>query len=211
VVAVDERKYEDALALYQRAQQITEKAYGPDHPDVADAMANITTVYKAMGKLTAAEEMTGRTISVIAKAYGPDHPRMGAVLVNFGALQMEQDKYAAALATYQKALAIFETKLGKDHPDVAFASLGIGLALVELKRPAEAVPYEERALAIRIATHQAPELLAEAHFDLAEALAHDPRSTARAITEAKTSLAEYESAHDDHDAGEVRTWLHKHH
>ncbi|MEO8845472.1 MAG: tetratricopeptide repeat protein [Kofleriaceae bacterium] len=211
VVAVDEHKYDEALALYQRAQQITEKAYGPDHPDVADAMANITSVYKALGKLSAAEEMTGRTITVIAKAYGPDHPRMGGVLINYGALQMEQDKYAAALATYQKALAILEAKLGKDHPYVAYASLGIGVALVELKRPAEAVPYEERALAIRIATNQPPELLAETHYSLAEALVHDPRTTARAITEAKTSLGEYETAKDDHDAGEVRAWLHKHH
>lgn len=210
VVAVDEHKYDEALALYQRAQQITEKAYGPDHPDVADEMANITSVYKAMGKLSAAEEMTGRTISVVAKAYGADHPRMGGVLINFGELQMAQQKYAPALETYQKALAILEAKLGKDHPYVAFATLGIGLALVELKRPAEAVPYEERALAIRIATGQPSVVIAETRFSLAEALVHDSRSNARAITEAKTSLGEYEAAKDDHDASEVRAWLRKH-
>jgi eukaryotic-like serine/threonine-protein kinase len=211
VVAVDEHKYDEALALYKRSQQITEKAYGPDHPDVADVMANMTTVYKAMGNLSAAEEMTGRTMRVVAKAYGPDHPRMGGVLINFGALQMAEKKWAPALATFQKALALLEAKLGKDHPYVAYAALGAGQSLLELKRPAEAVPYEERALAIRIATSQAPELVAETRFSLAESLAHDPRSTARAVTEAKTALGEYEAAKDDHDAGEVRAWLRKHH
>jgi eukaryotic-like serine/threonine-protein kinase len=210
VVAADEHKYEEALTLYQRAEHIAETAYGPEHPDVADYMSNITSVYKSMGKLREAEEMTGRTLQVIAKAYGSDHPRMGGALINAANLQLERNENAAALQTYQKALGIFEAKLGKDHPYVAFAAHGIGGALLELKRPAEAVPYEERALAIRVATHQSPELTAEARFGLASALVADPKTRRRAITEAKTALAEYQTAKDDHNAAEVRSWLRKH-
>jgi tetratricopeptide (TPR) repeat protein len=211
VVAMDEHKYEEALALYQRAKQIAETAYGPDHPDVADYMANIASVYKMMGKLREAEEMTSRTIPVIAKAYGPTHSRMGGVLINYANLQIERNEYAAALETYQKSLAIFEANLGKDHPYVAFAALGIGGALVELKRPLEAVPYDERGLAIRIATSQPPNLIAEARFGLASALVANPKTRARAITEAKTALREYEAAKDADNAAEVRSWLREHH
>ena len=210
VVAVDEHKYDEALALYQRAEQIAEKAYGPDHPDVADYMANITSVYKVMGKQGEAEEMTSRTLHVIAKAYGPDHPRMGGALINYGNLKLERKDYAGALETYQKALAIFEAKLGKDHPYVAFACLGIGGALDELERPLEAIPYDERALAIRVATHQAPDLIAEARFGLATALGGNPKTRARAITLAKTALSEYEATKNAHEADEVRSWLRKH-
>lgn len=38
--AVSQGKYDDADSLYLRALEINEKAFGPDHPDVATTLNN---------------------------------------------------------------------------------------------------------------------------------------------------------------------------
>src|SRR6202050_5268929 len=73
-------KYAEAIPLAQRALAILEKAFGPDHPDVAQSLNNLAELYDTQGRYADALPLVRRTISnKIAKPWP-------AVPVLFGAL-----------------------------------------------------------------------------------------------------------------------------
>jgi len=209
-LARDERRFDEALALFQRAHKLIEKSYGSNDPQVVDYIGEMATTYTKMGKLPEAREMMSRTLSGISSVYGADHPRMGIGLGNYGFLQLKLDDPKGAFASFDKAREIFETKIGKNHPNVAFTLIGGAQALIRLKREAEAVPALERALSIGTAAHIAPGQLAETHYYLAVALWANPKMRTRARAEAKAAIAGYEQAHNTRDAQATRNWLRKH-
>jgi tetratricopeptide (TPR) repeat protein len=198
-----EHHYTEALALEQQALKVYEKL--EDVTDIADCMADQIEPLRALGRLDDAEALAKHTLELETKAYGADHVNVGKVLEATAKVEMNRRHYARALDDATQSLNILEAKDGKDHPDVAVSALDVGRALTALNRAREAVPFEERALAIDMATKQLPAVIADARFGLAEALAHDPKQRVRAITEAKTALA------DADDKAAIRTWLRAHH
>eukprot|EP00903_Cladosiphon_okamuranus_P016211 g14959.t1 len=83
-------KYEEAEPLYKRTQDIDEKVYGPDHPEVASILNNWAEVLKKQGKYTEAEPLCERATEILEKALGPDHPQVGTVLNNRATLLQAQ-------------------------------------------------------------------------------------------------------------------------
>jgi len=55
---------------------IDEKAFGPDHPEVARDVNNLGGVYHALGDLPAARTAFERALAIDEKAFGPDHPEV---------------------------------------------------------------------------------------------------------------------------------------
>jgi hypothetical protein len=53
---------------------IDEKAYGPDHPQVAVCAGNIGAILHAQGDPVAALPYARRALRIFAATYGPDHP-----------------------------------------------------------------------------------------------------------------------------------------
>lgn len=207
VIAKEQGRFDDALALFQRALHITERVYGPDHPDVADALTNMATVFKHEKKLDEAETMTIRALAATEKAYGAGHTRVAMGLTNLGDIQATDGHTTEALASYGKSLALFEAKLGPMHVYLSYPLYNMGLLYIDLKRPAEARPPLERALAIRVTGKMPPGPVAEVRFALAKVLAADPHERARARREATTALAEFQSATDPEDVTAVKEWL----
>jgi tetratricopeptide (TPR) repeat protein len=69
-----EGKYSDAEPLCMRALAISEKALGPDHPDVAKSLNNLASLYRNQGRYGEAEPLYKRALAITEKALGPDHP-----------------------------------------------------------------------------------------------------------------------------------------
>ena len=68
-----------ALRYSERALEIDEKVYGPDHPDVAILANNIGMILQDKGDLDGALRRAERALKIDEKVYGPDHP-MVAIL-----------------------------------------------------------------------------------------------------------------------------------
>ncbi|HEX4450952.1 MAG TPA: serine/threonine-protein kinase [Kofleriaceae bacterium] len=204
----DDKHYDVALAMFDRAERITTKAFGPKDPRAAEFLGETAATYRVMNKLTEAKDALDRTVAAIAASYGPDSPPMGTALGNVGLLEFAMKDYAGGLSSFQKAQAIFEAKLGKDHPSVALCLMAEGEALDRLKRFAEAIPTLERALAI--AKQFPPGQLAQTHFYIGDSLYTTPATRARGRDEVKTALALYDKAHDVANATAMKTWLRKH-
>ena len=51
-----------------------EKAFGPEHPQVARTLGNLSNVQRERGDLAAAEQSLTRALAIKKKGFGPEHP-----------------------------------------------------------------------------------------------------------------------------------------
>ena len=154
--------YAEAEPLYRRSLAIKEKAFGPEHPDVALSLNNLALLYDAQGNYAEAELLYRRALTINEKTLGPEHPDVATNLNNLAWLYHNQGDYAEAEALYRlqgdlvdadtlyvQALSIFEGTLGPEHPIVATLLDRYVILLREAGRTEEAHSVEARAEAIR--------------------------------------------------------------
>ncbi len=131
-----------------RSLVISEKALGPEHPDVATSLNNLALLYYNQGKYADAEPLYKRALAIKEKALGPEHPSVATSLNNLAALYRVQGRYAEAEPLHKRALAIREKALGPDHPYVATSLNNLALLYDDQGKYTEAEPLYKRALAI---------------------------------------------------------------
>jgi tetratricopeptide (TPR) repeat protein len=183
---------EQALLYYRRALAIQERVLGLDHPEVASVLHNMAGALVSGGKTVEALATEQRALNIWERALGPDHPDLSFVLGGLGQLYDVSGRHAEALASYQRALAIREMALGPDNPLVAVPLLDIGRSHRESGQSDRALAPCERALRLREKA-AAPGKLAEARFELAQALSDARRDPVRARDLALLARAGYAS------------------
>ena len=67
-------RYAEAEPLSNRALAISEKALGPEHPDVASTSEQPRGALQAQGRYAEAEPLHKRALAIGEKALGPEHP-----------------------------------------------------------------------------------------------------------------------------------------
>src|SRR5262249_43574991 len=72
----DAGKYDEAIPLFERALEIRERIFGPDHRDVADVLNSLAILYYYKGDYVRAEPLCQRALIIREKALGPWHPNV---------------------------------------------------------------------------------------------------------------------------------------
>ena len=157
-------KYSEAIPLAQRALAIREKTRGPNHPDIAMALAWLASLYHKQGRYADAEPLYKRSLVIGEKALGPDHRDIATLLTNLADLYRSQGRYADAEPLLKRSLAIDEKALGPNHADVALVLNNLAALYQSQGRYADAEPPYKRALAIR------EKALGPDHPDVAQSL-----------------------------------------
>ena len=67
----DHAKKRDVL---ERALAINERAFGRDHPEVANTLFNLGMAHGNLGDISLARELLERVLPIWTRAYGTDHP-----------------------------------------------------------------------------------------------------------------------------------------
>jgi tetratricopeptide (TPR) repeat protein len=156
--------YHVAETAYQRALEIRELAYGPDHRLVAQTLNDLALLYQDWGKYQQAERFYLRVLDIDACTLEPDHPDTAISLSNLALLYDLQGKSAQAEPLYQRAFSIEERILDARHPDWAL-SLNIQASQSATRGDnQEAEKLYQRALAVQ------EEVLGPAHPDTARTL-----------------------------------------
>jgi tetratricopeptide (TPR) repeat protein len=106
LIAYTVGRYSEAEPLYRRSLAIREKAFGPDHPDVATSFSNLAELYRAQGQYAQAEPLYQRSLAIWEKALGPDHPDVAQSLQNYAALLRKLDRAVEAQGMETRAKAI---------------------------------------------------------------------------------------------------------
>ena len=144
-----------AGALCRRRAVVQTRAGDPrevaacGHPDCAQSLNNLATLYEKQGRHADSEPLFQRALAIYEKAAGPAHPAVATLLNNLGQVDKVQGRYGDAEPLIMRSLAIREKQLGPDHPDVARSLNNLADLYERQRRYAEAEPLYRRALAIR--------------------------------------------------------------
>ena len=141
-------KYSEAIPLAQRLLADLEKAYGPEHRDVAASLNNLALLYGNQGRDAEAEPLYRRSLVIMEKAFGPDSAEVGAGLSNLAALYQRQGRYADVEPLFKKSLALREKALGREHPDLGQSLNNLATNYEKQDRHGDSEPLFRRALAI---------------------------------------------------------------
>ena len=144
---LDQDKIAEAEAMYLRAFDGREKAWGPDHTSTLNTVNNLGVLYLDQGKMAEAEAMYLRALAGYEKARGPDHTSTLSTVNNLGMLYSEQGKMAEAEAMCLRALAGKEKAWVPDHTSTLETVNNLGALYSDQSRMAEAEAMYLRALA----------------------------------------------------------------
>ena len=142
----DQCKLQEAEAMYQRALEGKEKAWGPDHTSTLDTIHCLGILYSKQGKLQEAEAMYQRALEGKEKAWGPDHTSTLDTVNNLGLLYSDQGKLQEAEAMYQRALEGKEKAWGPDHTSTLATVHSLSLLYSKQGKLQEAEAMYQRAL-----------------------------------------------------------------
>jgi CHAT domain-containing protein/Tfp pilus assembly protein PilF len=145
----DAGKYDEAIPLFERALEIRERIFGPDHRDVADVLNSLAILYYYKGDYVRAEPLCQRALIIREKALGPWHPNVADSLRDLAFICVDKGDYARAELLCQRALTIKECELGPEHPGIASYIHNLALFCQTQRDYVKAEPLYRRALAIR--------------------------------------------------------------
>jgi CHAT domain-containing protein/Tfp pilus assembly protein PilF len=138
----------EALPLAQRALVITEKVFGPEHPDTAASLNNLALLYYETGTYTQAEPLYLRAVAIDDKILGPEHPSTVTSLENLTNLYRAMGAYSKAEPILQRILAFREKTDGLEHPNTATALNNLAEVYRNTADYAKAEELYRRALGI---------------------------------------------------------------
>jgi CHAT domain-containing protein len=144
----DQGKYGEALPLLKRALAISEKSFGPEHPDTGASLNNLAYVYCGLGDYGKALPLLKRALVISEKSFGPEHPDTGNSLNSLAAAYRGLGDHGKAMPLDERALAIFEDSLGPEHPTTAISLNNLAFNYIGLGDYGKALPLLKRALAI---------------------------------------------------------------
>ncbi len=108
-------RYDEAEPLARKDLELSEKEFGPTHPNTGSGLNKLASLYYAQGRYADAEPLYERALAIAAKALGPEHPEFATSLNNLAELYRDQGRYAEAEPFYKRALTIFEKALGPER------------------------------------------------------------------------------------------------
>jgi tetratricopeptide (TPR) repeat protein len=108
-ILVARGKLADAMIELAAARTIIEKAFPPDHPDVAEVLHSIGAAERARNQPRAALALDERALAIIEKSHGADHPATAAARLAVardhlaaGGPDRARPLATAALATFER-------------------------------------------------------------------------------------------------------------
>jgi TonB family protein len=142
-------RYDEALPLAKRSLEIREKALGPEHPLVGEALQNLASVQFGKKNYGEAQSLYKRALKIFEKAYGRDSIKLVAMLDNTGWLYVAQGNVGEAEDAFLRALALREKAFGPDGDEVTQSTYMLAQLYEQLGRYDKAVGYYKRTIAIK--------------------------------------------------------------
>ncbi|AFZ55137.1 CHAT domain-containing tetratricopeptide repeat protein [Cyanobacterium aponinum] len=121
-------KYKEAIPIAEKIIVLAKELVGEKHPDTAEAINNLGTLYREIGDYKKAEDYYQQALSIYREVVGNKHPGTASSLNTLAGLYYYQGKYQEAEKIYQEVLAIQREVLG--DKDIATATTLNNLALL---------------------------------------------------------------------------------
>ncbi|HEY0814427.1 MAG TPA: BTAD domain-containing putative transcriptional regulator [Pseudonocardia sp.] len=147
MVAQDEGRIEEAVALQRRAIDEFTRISGADHPDTAQAMDKLGYALRLSGRPDEAIVEHERAARLLERVLGPDDPRVAMTLSNLGLALGAAGRADSAVDAQTRAHQLFLTALGAAHASTLMAGRRRAVALAVAGRGTQAVALIQDVLA----------------------------------------------------------------
>ncbi len=131
----------DALA-------IAENTLGPEHPQVSATLDNLASIYRRLGQLETALDLSRRADQIARKAHGDRHPIACQRANHLAVMYWNLGRFTEALELFRRTLEFQLQALGEDNSDVAATMANLAAACFHQKQPKEAEALYRHALTI---------------------------------------------------------------
>ncbi len=147
MVAQDQGRVDEAVALQRTAIDEFTRIFGADHPDTAQAMDKLGYALRRQGSLAEAMEQHQRAVRLLERVLGPDDPRVAMTLSNLGLALGDAGRTDPAVDAHTRAHQLFLAALGPTHASTLMAGRRRAVALAAAGRPAQALTLIQDVLA----------------------------------------------------------------
>ncbi|MES1240767.1 MAG: serine/threonine-protein kinase [Acidobacteriota bacterium] len=110
-------RFAEAVQTASRALALAERAYGPEHPEVARIFSNLGVFYNELGKNEASIQASLRGLAIRQKLFGPGHPDLAKSYNTLANAYSDLRRFEEAQIYQERAYAIFRDSYGPDHPN----------------------------------------------------------------------------------------------
>jgi CHAT domain-containing protein/Tfp pilus assembly protein PilF len=138
----------EAEPLYQRALKIQQKAYGPNHPEIALVQSNLAVLYDKQGRYAEAEPLFQRSLTIDQNTAGPDSSAIASDTYALALLYAHMGRAAEAEPLFNRALALRQKSSVFNPADVAISLGGLAGFYDGQGRSADALAAARKAVAI---------------------------------------------------------------
>ena len=146
---LDQRKYDEAADLYQRALTILERDPDRNRAYIIDTLSNLARTYEFQSRYVEALDLRKRAVALGEGTIGRDKGvGLASSLNDLAMTYYLLGRYAEAEPLDERALSIRESALGRSHRDVAVSVNNLAQVYERLGRRDDAVALHRRAIAI---------------------------------------------------------------
>jgi hypothetical protein len=143
-----QRQYQKANSLYEKALASYRKVLGEEHPYVARIYHNMASILNDQGKYALAQPFLKQALAIRRKVLGEGHPDTAHGYNSVAFNLYAQGKHALAQPLFEKSLTICRKALGEEHPRTIASYNNVAGNLDAQGKHALAQPLLEKALAI---------------------------------------------------------------
>ncbi|HEX8691539.1 MAG TPA: tetratricopeptide repeat protein [Longimicrobium sp.] len=144
----------EARRRMERAIEIKEQHFDPDHLTLAVSYSNLAGILKDLGELVEARWRMEQAIEIDERHFDPDHPVLATSYSNLAMILKNLGEMTEARRLIERVIEIEEQHFDPDHPTLAISYSNLATVLWELRDLTEARRRMERAIEIN-----------ERHFD----------------------------------------------
>jgi tetratricopeptide (TPR) repeat protein len=155
--------FDNDPAPLERAIEISEREFGPDHVLAARPLANLAAAYGYQGRYDEGFERARRGLEILRNGFGDAHPDLGYLLTLLAQLRTSQGWPEDAVVYVEEALPLVQGRLGPNASLVADVHHAYAQALYQAGRRDAALFHATEADRIYAVTRP-PESLARRYL-----------------------------------------------
>jgi tetratricopeptide (TPR) repeat protein len=139
-------KTTEAIALFEKVREATERTVGPEHPDTLAALNNLAVTYRVAEKWNEAIALYERVRDVSVKNEGAEHPATLVVLNNLAMAYWAAGNKKKAIDLLEQVRDGNVKALGADDPDTLTTVNNLAGIYAAVGRRSDAIDLYEKVL-----------------------------------------------------------------
>ena len=140
--------YDEALKVFERAEEMCIQEFGKEHPSIAVSYNNIGVIYEKAADYDKALGYHMKAVEIREKVLGKEHPHTALSYNNIGLVYHHMGDYDKAQEYHMRSLEIRERVLGLEHPDTAQSYNNIGIVYCSKGDYDKSLEYIMKSVAI---------------------------------------------------------------